>query len=378
MMGTLSSGSRSLDDALAGLIPGDNIVWVSERDNRYERLERAFLETSARAHPTTFVAVSRTELQRSLPGAVDRIDATAGSRLGHPLALADEIESRLAVGGTQCMVLDGFDVCVRRWGATEAVRFFSRVCPTMLQWGAVTYWRISRHVGTAFIEQVRQVTQCLLELRTDQLLIHKAESRPGSVTGSSYTVAHGEAEGDPVILTASAAAGRLARGVSAVRKDLGLTQTQLARVAGITPSAVSQAEAGIRGLSVDTLITLSDRLGVTLDRLVSSRPSAGYQLARHDRSGPPLVGGVTALADDSSVGLRTYLVSLGGGERGTPPTLHKGVEVVAVIRGLVQIEAGDDTPVLRSGDSLLADTVAIRSWRNLRPDTATFFWIVRD
>ncbi|MEO6122560.1 MAG: XRE family transcriptional regulator [Ilumatobacteraceae bacterium] len=370
----IESGCESLDDVLSGLIPGDNVVWVSERDAQYSFLEQAFMVASARSHPTTFVAVSQAEMARDLPDGVERIDATAASMLGNPLPLADEIERRLAVGGTQCLVFDGLDICAHRWGADEAVRFFSRVCPAMLQWGAVTYWRIPRSVGATFVEQLRQVTQCLLELRGDRLLVLKAESRPGSVPGSTYSVA----VGDTVKFSASPAAGRLARGVLAVRKDLGLTQSQLAAIAGITPSAVSQAEAGTRGLSVDTLIALSDRLGVTLDRLVSSQPSAGYQLARHDRSRAVLAGGVIPLADDSSIGLRTYLVSLGGGERGVPPHVHKGVEVVAVVKGLVQVEAGDDTPVLRAGDSLLADTVSIRSWRNLRPDTAAFYWILRD
>jgi hypothetical protein len=51
---------------------------------------------------------------------------------------------------------------------------------------------------------------------------------------------------------------------------------------------------------------------------------------------------------------------------------------VLVARGLVQLELGADTPVLRSGDAALAITVPLSSWRNLTAEPAALFWIVRD
>jgi hypothetical protein len=117
---------------------------------------------------------------------------------------------------------------------------------------------------------------------------------------------------------------------------------------------------------------------VTLDRLVSAQPAAGYRLARHDRQRTRLPGGVIPLADDAAVGLRAYLVVLDGGDHGVPPVMHSGVQLVAAVRGLVQVQAGEDTPVLRAGDSLLAETVNIRGWRNLRPDPAVLYWVLRD
>ena len=87
---------------------------------------------------------------------------------------------------------------------------------------------------------------------------------------------------------------------------------------------------------------------------------------------------MVVLADDTRVGMRAYLVSLDGGAVGTPPLPHTGVQLVAVLTGLVQVEAGDDTPVLRAGDCLLADTSRVTRWRNLRPETATLYWVLRD
>lgn len=355
-------------------MPGDNIVWVSERTTRYERIEAQFVVEAVQRSATLVVATSQADIRRALIAGVELLDATSGSPLGRPAALTDELERRLANPAPICIVIDGLPALVRRWGADRALAFFARMCPTMLQAGALTYWRVPRSVGSPFIEGIRQVTQCLLELRNDRLHVIKAEGRPSATQGSVHRVDLTE---QSVALVANPSGGRLARGLIAVRKDLGLTQAQIAEAAGVTPSAVSQAESGRRGLSLDTLIVLADRLRITLDRLVGTPPSTGYRLARFDRARSQ-PDGVIALADDARVGLRTFLVSLDGGESGGPPFAHRGVQLVTVFKGLVQVESGGDTPVLRAGDCLLADTAGVTRWRNLRPEPATLYWVVRD
>ena len=86
----------------------------------------------------------------------------------------------------------------------------------------------------------------------------------------------------------------------------------------------------------------------------------------------------TPLLDDPDVGLRAYLVQLAPGEAGTPPIVHKGLELVVVATGLVQLDLGTDMPVVRAGDAVLATRVAIAGWRNLLGEPARLFWILRD
>lgn len=369
----VSSGIAALDELLGGFQAGDNVVWISERDDVYDALEEAFVASAAA--PTLVVVTTRAELRRPRPDHVDVVDATPGSALARPGPLADELERRFHDGRRWTIVIDGLAVLARRWGRDAALAFFVRSCPSMLQAGAVTYWRIPRGLGAPFVDRVRQVTQCLLELRDGRLRVVKAEGRPAAVLDSVHQVA--AAGPAAVTVTSNVAGGRLARGLAAVRRDLGLTQAQLADAAGVTPSAVSQAESGARGLSLETLLTLADRLGITLDRLVTGTTSPGYQLARHDRRHGGDAG-VTPLADDPVLGLRAYFVTLGGNDHGEPPFVHKGAELVAVASGLVQVTVGDDTPVLRAGDSLLATTSPLSGWRNLRAEPAAFYWIVRD
>ncbi len=368
-------GVEDLDAVFGGLVPGDNVVWVAERDERYERLEAAFAAEVAAAAPALWVAATAADLRRARSLGADVADATPGSALARPAALIAELEQRLQGPDPVGVVVDGLAVLARRWGVDEAVAFFSRTCPMMLQQRAITYWRVPRHLGSAPLERIRQVTQVMVELRDRRLRVLKAEGRPSSLVGATFRV--GEADGS-LTLTAERAAGRLARGLAALRAERSLTQAQLAGLAGVTASAISQAESGSRGLSLDTLIVLGERLGVSLDRLVAGAPEPGYRLARHDRSRTVARSGVVALADDPTSGLRAYLVSLEGDEHGVPPVAHAGAQLVAVMRGLVQVEVAGDTPVLRAGDTVVAATAPVRSWRNLGREPATFFWTLRD
>ncbi|MEX2627789.1 MAG: helix-turn-helix domain-containing protein [Ilumatobacteraceae bacterium] len=372
---SIGTGTPSIDALLGGLIPGDNVVWVGDSTEVWEVVAARFLSASANVRPTLFVACTAADVRRPLPDGIDRLDAPTASPRGAPGPLADALEEYVLANPTCAVVIPGFGTLTKRWGAAQAVAFFARTCPTMLQTGALTFWWLPSSLGSDVLDQVRYITQVMLEIRGPQLHITKAESRPATVVGSVHDL---HLDSGDLQLSWNPSAGRLARGLVAVRRDLGLSQAQVARAAGVTPSAISQAESGARGLSVDTLITLADRLGISLDRLVSSLPRPGYLLARHDRSRLARGRGVTVLADDATMGLRAYFVALDANDQGEPPIAHQGIELVAVARGLVQVETEDDTPVLRAGDSMLTTTASITRWRNLRPDPAAFYWILRD
>lgn len=89
-------------------------------------------------------------------------------------------------------------------------------------------------------------------------------------------------------------------------------------------------------------------------------------------------GTQTPLLDDPKAGLRAYLVRLKPGEVAAPENLHKGLELVLVASGLVQITVGDDTPVMRAGDVVLATRAPVAGWRNLVNEPALLFWVLRD
>lgn len=370
------SGVADVDALLGGLILGDNVVWVLDDADVVRRLEDALVaEVTGRGERCFYVSAGRDpgKLQARLGPRVTVLDARARSAYGEAAVLETAIIEAARSNPPGYVVIDGLVQFAKRWGPAKAVAFFSRVCPRLFDLGAVAYWRAPRaELGRSFIEQVTNVTQCVLEIGDGSLRVVKAEGRPASVQGRLLRL---EIEDDEVRLEDERALGRLGRGLERVRRERNLSQSELARLAGVTPSAVSQAEAGKRGLSLDTLLLLSERLGMGLDELLASAPTGGYVLARHPRTS---VEANTALLDDPKAGLRAYLVRLGPGEAGAPDLVHKGPELVLVASGLVQLTVGTDTPVMRAGDALLATTLAVSGWRNLMNGPALLFWVLRD
>jgi len=332
-------------------------------------------EVAARGEVAFYVTAgpNPARLQERLGSGVTVLDARARGRYGDAAVLETAIIEAARANPPGYVVIDGLAQFARRWGPAKAVAFFSRVCPRLFDLGAVAYWRAPRpELGSSFIDQITSVTQCVLEVAGGHLRVIKAEGRPAAVQGLLLRL---ELADGSLHLEDERALGRLGQGLERVRKERHLNQSDLARMAGVTQSAVSQAEAGRRGLSLETVMLLSERLGMGLDELLASAPAGGYVLARRPRT---LAESTTALLDDPKAGLRAYLVRLEPGESGSPDRLHKGAELILVASGLVQLTIGSDTPVMRVGDAALATTVAVSGWRNLMNSPTLLFWVLRD
>jgi transcriptional regulator with XRE-family HTH domain len=197
------------------------------------------------------------------------------------------------------------------WGADAAAEFFASTCSLLLELGAIAYWTYRGVKSPALRHAVRHVPQCAIALGDDSLRIKKAEGRGPGIEGRVYRY---EAGPGGLTLTAAPTLARVGEALRALRADLGLTQNDVAQLAGVTASAVSQAERGHRGLSLETLLELTDSLGLSIDDFLRGKARAGYRLARrHDPrdrgSGHPLGPCSTtsnpAIASTRSTSLRT-------------------------------------------------------------------------
>ncbi len=367
-----STGIDSLDAALGGgLLTGDNIVWFGAGRGLTDAATSAFFRAAARAATKVVVSTGDHDLsvRREGRGAVEVLEAGRGKQFTDPVDLERALIERAEPGAR--VLIDCLDDFVRRLGPARALAMFTRICPQLFDAGAICYWFAGER-SRPIRDDIRSVTQCVLDVTGDRLRIVKAEGRTGT-RGRLYQV---EVTNGRVQFSEEHALGRLAEGLRRLRGERHLTQSDVARVAGVSHSAISQAEAGHRGLGLETVMTIAEGFGTTIDGLVAAPAPYGYVIARRDRAASR--GGITPLLDDPSEGLRAYLVHLEAGARGEPPTVHKGPELIVVAAGLVQVDLGEETPVMRSGDAILATTVGVRGWRNLLAAPARLFWILRD
>jgi transcriptional regulator with XRE-family HTH domain len=374
---TASTGIAELDATLGGLYWGDNVVWEHEDGGSADPFYRAIAVVSGTYRNASYVAVDRdpADVARAFPG-LRVIDARPGTPLADPDRLVERVRETCSSQERDLLLFDPIETMAGHWGQEAAQRFFVRCCPMLLELGAVAYWALApSDLSQAIRRDIEEVTQCVIAVTDGRLRIAKAEGRPFGVQGSVFRCRLDE--NGPVLEPAPVAA-RLGAALRAVRLQRHLSQSDVARLAGISPSAVSQAERGQRGLSLETLLALTAQLNITLDELLRGEVAPGYRLARrHDPHRKP-DGKPLALLDDPETGLRAYSVRLAPRstcELGFP---HKGVELVAVASGLIQVILPTGRPVLREGEALLAERSGITSCRNLSDHEARLFWILRD
>jgi transcriptional regulator with XRE-family HTH domain len=366
----VSTGIDALDAVLGGLYWGDNVVW--QIDNApIGPFYRAITRYDGPFDAKLVVALEDGS-ESTDPADMDVIDARPGTDLAQPADLLREIHRICHPRGRRLLLFDSIDAMVRVWGVNGARGFFARCCPLLLEVGAIAYWSMSARESPSVVrDTVEAVTQCVLRVDERSVRVAKAEGREGGARGS---VLHWQEEDGVAVLAPAELVGRVAASLRAVRRSRDLSQHDLARLAKVTASAISQAERGERGLSLATLVRLSEALGVTIDDLLRGDEPDVYRIGR--RTDDPQFGLERTLTLLGGDGIRVDLVRLGAHEAGGPEERLRGTGIVAVSTGLVHVKVAGRTPAVRHGEVLVADSERVDGWRNLGQGEAVLFWIV--
>ena len=374
------TGVAELDDALDGLYWGDNVVWVWEGGGELSS-QRIFYNAIAQRHEdfgrTGYIVISSepAQIKARWPW-MEILDARMGAPIANPRVLLDAIRQFSVRAPRPLLLFDSLEALSDRWGMRIASDFFGRCCPMLLDLGAIAYWSVpgASHYRTMHRE-IEQITQCIIVVGEGRLRISKAEGRSPGVQGQlfRYSIKDGTLELQPAQIAA-----RVGMALRAYRLRRELSQSDLARLAGVSPSAISQVERGERGLSLETLMALARRLNITLDELLGGEVTPDYRIGRRHSLGDTAAGSVIPLLDDAEAGMRAYLVSLPRAATVERPFTHKGSELVGVVSGLVQVLVGSGRPVLRRGETLLASRRGIDGWRNVGEAEAQCLWVLRD
>src|SRR6202012_1438135 len=266
------------------------------------------------------------------------------------------------------------DSMVRAWGASGARGFFARCCPLLLDLGAIGYWSMSaRDTPTAVRDTVESVTQCVLRVDERSIRVAKAEGRGEGARGA---VLHWHLEDGAAVLAPANITGRVAASLRALRRTRALSQQEVATLAGVTASAISQAERAERGLSLATLAQLSAALGITIDDLLHGDDPDVYRIGRRTAPPPGTHEPSLRLRGDAGAEIRVDLVHLGPRESHAATRQGDGAGLVAVSSGLVQVLIGAQTPAVGGGEGRAVGAERLDGWRNIGQTEAALFWIV--
>ncbi len=373
------TGVVELDRALGGLYWGDNVVWVweggglSSQGLFYDAIAQRRDEFGATGYIVT--SSDPAAVRRRWPW-IEIVDARTGAKITSPRGLLDAIRQFCVRARRPLLLFDSLEALSDRWGMRTAGEFFGRCCPMLLDLGAIAYWSVpGARQYQSLHREIEQITQCIIVVGDGRLRISKAEGRPPGVQGQLFRCS---AHAGTLQLEPAPAVARVGAALRAYRLRRELSQSDLARLAQVSPSAISQVERGERGLSLETLLSLAGRLNITLDELLGGEVTPDYRIGRRRSLGEAPAGSVLPLLDDAEAGMRAYLVSLPRSATVEAPFAHKGPELVGVVSGLVQVLLSSGRPVLRRGETLLASRRGIDGWRNVGDSDAQCLWVLRD
>jgi transcriptional regulator with XRE-family HTH domain len=367
----VSTGIEALDAVLGGLYWGDNVVWQLDAAPA-EPFYAAIAALDDVFETRTYIAIGAGDAPDGR--GLDVLRAGPGSALPLPADLLREVHRRCHPPGRRLLLFDSLDRMAAAWGANSARGFFARCCPLLLEVGAIAYWSMSARESPATVrDTVETVTQCVLRVDDRSVRVAKAEGRAAAVRGS---VLQWHEEGGVPVLAPVELAGRVAASLRAVRRSRDLSQQDLAAFAGVTASAISQAERAERGLSLATLVRLSGALGVTIDELLHGEDPELYRIGRRTEDPQRGLERTLTLLGGADGELHADLVHLDAHEAGAPAGRSGGTGIVAVASGLVHVQVAGQTPAVRYGEVLVADSDRVEGWRNLGTTEAVLFWIV--
>jgi transcriptional regulator with XRE-family HTH domain len=371
----VSTGIDALDAVLGGLYWGDNVVWQLDGAPA-EPFYVAIAALSETFDTRTYVAVGEPGPGPLVGAGLAVTHAGPGSALPQPADLLREVHRLCHPPGRRLLLFDSLDRMVAAWGANGARGFFARCCPLLLEVGAIAYWSMSaRETPAAVRDTVETVTQCVLRVDDRSVRVAKAEGRGAGARGS---VLQWHVEDGVPVLAPVELVGRVAASLRSVRRSRGISQQDLAALAGVTASAISQAERAERGLSLATLVRLSTALGVTIDELLHGEDPELYRIGRRTEDPQRGLERTITLLGSIDDELHIDLVHLDAHEAGSPPARRNGsgTGIVAVASGLVNVQIAGQTPAVRHGEVLVADSDRVEGWRNLGTTEAVLFWIV--
>lgn len=391
-----TSGTEVLDALVDGVHIGDNLVVLADADEVLDLLLARY-RAAAEGHAPLVLITVREAWRGPVPAGVEVLDWSAvltgqPAALPHALPADASLEDALAdvraaddrVGSGAVFAFDRLSAVQDAWSDEAALELFLATCPRLYRRRSLALWPLELGAHRpSFLRRLTEVTQVVVEATRSEdadaafvLTVRKADGRSADVVGRSRTarVVDGDLVGVGEVMSTRQRLGSMIR---EQRLASGLSQAEVARRVGITPSALSQVERGVRGPGGDTLVRLWEVLGVPFGP--AEAEADGYRISR--RSGreqrqlqPGLVG--EQLLQGRGAG-ELWSLLVGPGARGDHgPFDVKVAESVTVVRGVLDLQLGGRTETLHEGDALFTDRTPVQGWSNPGTSATELVWVL--
>ena len=424
---SVTSGVSQLDQLLGGLFIGDNVVWHDDAGSLAWTFCLNFLEASQReGKPIIYVSFDRspkvlldklgplsdypqltvldcfTSGKGNSSGIFTRFyeqprpdDACRVTRVENPRDVSGFSEILYSIHaplpGDVRLVFESLTGMEELWGGEEAlVNFYSHSCPRLYELETIAFWIMEKNAhSTRLKAQIAQIAQVVLDLSvkrgTTSLTILKAEKRDLSNLQKPYT--YWTKDHSVVFDREKRTTSRLELGhrIKEMRTKRGLSQTELAKMIGVTPSTISQVENNLIYPSLPALLKVAEVLRVEPGSFFreTSKDDAGFIFKAEDYQEVVL----DTLAEEVGLAHRLtpldfpgktepFLIEINPGEGlGAHFFSHKGEEFGFLVSGQLELRHQGRAHLLVPGDVIYLTSEAPSGWKNTGPDPARLLWV---
>lgn len=422
----VSAGIGGIDQMLNGLFIGDNVVWHDDAGSLASKFCIEFIRESQEHHrPIIYVS-----FDRSPKNLIEKLGALARNqqltildcftngkgdnaevfnkfyekdgaqwpyqviKVTHPeqpQAVSDAVYNlHKTLTGDVRFVFESLTGMADLWeGEDHILKFYSHTCPQLYELDTIAYWIIEKAAHSNKLKaHINQIAQVAIDLSIDQgktkIKILKAENRSPKRLGKSsvytfennaFTVEGSGQESTPFDLGAA---------IKNFRKTQGMSQKELSKLVGVTPSNISQIESNQVFPSIPALYKIASHLSVDVGSFFKESASADKILFTGDEQHPIHLSGnfrqslrvVQLTPFDLDGKIELFLVHILSGK--TVPGhffQYKGAEAGYMISGRVDMVCQDMTHSLKAGDSIYLKTSNPSKWQNHEPSDAVMLWI---
>lgn len=419
------SGVNRLDLLLGGLFIGDNVVWHDDAGSLAPVFCLNFLQASElQNRPLIYVGFDRSpkSILEKLGHLADYPDLilldcfTHGKgkgaepfvrfyqegkwpcqiiqvrKPGDPQEFEEILyRTHASLSGDVRFIFESITGMQELWGGEEQfLEFYAHACPRLYDLNTIAYWTLAKQAHSPrFLAAINQIAQVAIELTikrgTTSLNILKAENRSPEEfdkphvywTRDLAVIFEGE-KGTP---------GKLNLGLRLkdFRRKRGLSQVDLAKQVGVTPSTISQIESNLIYPSLPALLKIAEILGVEVASFFQDRPEGRTRLVFGPQDAVNLelkqvpegtVAAQLLLPVDFDAKAEPYLIEIA-----PKKTLdfhfffHKGEELGYLLSGRLQARIGKAVHTLKAGEVIYLTSETPTEWRNPGPTAARLFWV---
>ncbi|WP_020589816.1 helix-turn-helix domain-containing protein [Desulfobacter curvatus] len=423
----VSSGIPGLDRLLNGLFIGDNVVWYDDAGSLAHPFCMKFIQASHQQRkPIVYVSFDRspknliqtlgplaenphlTILDCFTNGKGDKAEVfnkfyeKDGAQWPYqvirvtepwkPDTVFEAIDGlHRNLSGDVRFVMESLTGMQDLWeGEDQILKFYSHSCPKLYEMDTIAYWIVEKNAHSGRLRaHINQIAQVAVDLTMTQgrscIKILKADKRQPADIGIPvlYSCESGE------ILfrksgTKKADLPDLGQAVKVFRTHQGMSQKELARLAGVTPSTISQIESNQVFPSLPALYRIAEHLSVDVASFFRPRTAGSRNIFSSDESvriiRPGLDKNSIEVAQltppDRDLPMDAFLITVLPGKRlNSHFMVHKGPELGYLVSGHLDLVLENREQTMSAGDTIFLGKDFPSQWVNPLTEPATLFWI---